>query len=292
MMRVAVCVTTFGRLEMLRDCLLSIIRSISSNSLYDVTLIVIDNNEQPVAKSVVESVGDRSERSLVYAHEVRPGIPFARNRALEVALEQKVNFIAFIDDDETVEESWFSEMMKAVDRAHVDVVSGPVLFNTNRLTPRHRRHSSVRKWAETGNVIFKVWIAERLRFDESLALYGGSDTLFFRQAFELGAIIRWCESAVAIEKRPKSRQTLRWRIQRQWRYGIVSTMIESRLRTGKPTAYVIFLSLLRIVFGALQGLLGILAGPRFSAAGFARLIRGTGSLAGLFGFRYEEYRRE
>ncbi len=47
---------------------------------------------------------------LTYVHEVRAGIPLARNAVLHAARNLNPDWIAFVDDDEVIDREWLIEM--------------------------------------------------------------------------------------------------------------------------------------------------------------------------------------
>lgn len=122
MKRVAICIATCDRNIMLKRCIESIVQAKKSKE-YVYLVIVIDNNKVASAEDVVMSFTNRLD--IIYQWEPTPGIPFARNRALDLALGAGADFIAFIDD-EWVDEDWLMNIVKSVDKEGVDVVSGIV----------------------------------------------------------------------------------------------------------------------------------------------------------------------
>ena len=62
---------------------------------------------------------------LVYAVEPRRGIPFGRNTAVRTAGD--VDFVAFLDDDETADPAWLVELLRVQRTTGADVVTGTVL---------------------------------------------------------------------------------------------------------------------------------------------------------------------
>jgi glycosyltransferase involved in cell wall biosynthesis len=292
MTHVAICVATFGRPDLLRPCLTSIIESVVCVTRYRVTIIVVDNHESVAVEPLLRDLSGVHDLELVLCHEPRPGIPFARNKALVEALARDADFIAFIDDDEVADCEWFDQIMTTVDQDGVDVVSGVVFLKGDRLIPKYPKRSAERDRAETDNVVFRSWLARALRFDESFAYCGGSDNLFFRQAYELGARIRTCESAIVTESLPPARRSWIWRVKRQWRYGIVSTMIEKRLQRGRKPAQIWLLGIIQMPLGFAQWLIEFLLRRELGMRGLDRFVRGAGMLAGLVGLRYDEYKRD
>ena len=128
-------------------------------------------------------------------------------------------------------------------------------------------------------------------FDEDMALSGGSDVEFFRRVAAAGHSIVWCGEAVVHECVPESRLTLRWLLQRDFRFGAVTARLERRSgmsprRTGRM--------LLHAGWCVAKGLLGL---PLAAVHGRARAAWsldlaavGAGRLWGLFGLEYHEYR--
>lgn len=241
-------------------------------------------------------------------HEPRPGIPFARNRALEVADERGVEALAFIDDDETASRGWLAALLAALQRSGAPAATGPALSELPPQAarwaaasgvfdyPRHPDGALV-PWAYTHNVLLRLdaWRACGLWFDERLAFSGGSDTHFFRRFVAAGHRIVWADDAIAHEWYPASRTTLRWVLQRSFRIGVTDAWIERDLRRrGLPAAGPAAL-LLRSGRYAARGPWRLLRGlgrpTGAMVSGLWDLARAAGLVAGLCGGRYEEYRR-
>ena len=76
----------------------------------------------------------------------------------------------------------------------------------------------------------------RLRFDESLGLIGGEDTLLTRQLVAAGGTILWCQEAAVIEPVPPDRARARWILRRafrsggSWAYAVIRTSPEGASR--------------------------------------------------------------
>lgn len=285
---VAVCVTTAFRPKMLSRCLNSIICALQS-SLQPVTVIVVDNDPAGSARQVVETYYDSI--SLIYEQESREGIPFGRNRCLAIASKVGAHFIVFVDDDMTVSPQWFQELFFSILDTDADVVTGDVInvFPDGRETPKYLPRVGDRKTAETDNVIFKSWLAERLQFDERLSLSGGSDTLFFRQACQLGAKIRHSEAAVAYEHLHGGRGSRKWFLGRNYRYGLVGVRVDRLLGSKGVSIRYLSRGLFAVAFGLVEA---ILAAPRADPTrsfGVYRAARGIGMLMGALGKTANRY---
>lgn len=291
MKRVSICIATCNRNEMLLRCLKSIERAKKSD-FYEYFVVVVDNNYHASSEGIVTSFPSSIE--IIYDWEARPGIPFARNRCLKHALGIHSDFIAFIDDDEWVESDWLVNLVAAIDKKGVDVISGCVYQEKNGQVVPKRVFSDIvsRDIAETDNVMFKSWVAEKLSFDEDFAQTGGSDAMFFRRAVELGATIQSCPNAVVTEEMPKLRQGMKWRLQRHFRYGLTYCMIEKKLEHGSSPFYLIFRGLFLIPMGVGEAILKFtFKGVEGGKEGIDRVMRGIGSLSYFLGLKYNEYER-
>src|SRR5271169_1441847 len=95
--RVAICIGTFERQELLRQ-LLSGISQLTFHKARtpDIEIIVVDNDPLQSAREVCAAAS--VPWPIKYVTEAKRGITYVRNRALAEA--GSVDFIAFIDDDE------------------------------------------------------------------------------------------------------------------------------------------------------------------------------------------------
>ncbi|MFZ9916457.1 MAG: glycosyltransferase, partial [Phycisphaerales bacterium] len=170
--------------------------------------------------------------------EPRVGIPFARNKAIEVACGAS-DRIVFIDDDETVERDLLVRLL-AVERATgADAVTGPSLprfaadapawaARSRAFAPQRYATGSLRPTAFTNNVMFRTDAVRdgTLRFDESMRFTGGSDKEFFARFVASGRTIAWADDAVAYEWYPRARTSFGWLFQRSFRLGSVARQTE------------------------------------------------------------------
>ncbi|MDH4040233.1 MAG: glycosyltransferase family 2 protein, partial [Gammaproteobacteria bacterium] len=110
--RVAICVCTHNRAEVLKRLLLRL-RDIELGDIDPaaVELIVIDNNPNSATRDICEQTGTSLPINVHYTTEPEPGITHARNRAVAVALERGAGFIAFIDDDDVPLQDWLLQLL-------------------------------------------------------------------------------------------------------------------------------------------------------------------------------------
>jgi GT2 family glycosyltransferase len=101
---IAIC--TKDRPEWLQRCLSSVRALLRSDEVSDVEVLVVDNassSERP--RKVAEAMKD-----IRYVAEPRPGLDFARNRALHASTS---DWIAFLDDDVVVDRGWLNGLVEA-----------------------------------------------------------------------------------------------------------------------------------------------------------------------------------
>jgi succinoglycan biosynthesis protein ExoM len=299
---VVVCICTFRRMDGLRRLLASLAElSFETIETPDLSVIVVDNDPPGSARRTVEEIAKDYRWPLLYAVESRAGIPQARNCCLD-HVELKTAFVCFVDDDEWVEPAWLEQLLSTQRMCAAHVVAGPVLpifpsaaqtWVQGRLFVR-ARHPTGETIAEaaTNNVLFKPDLAVRhgIRFNEAMALTGGTDKLFFEELRAKGAKMVWCDEAVVHEVIPSCRLHLAWFIQRGFRIGTTDARI-ARITKGRWKG--IGLSIWR---AASRGAWAFLFLPVYLVLGKGafvhnaiRLAYGVGSLFGSLGISYDEY---
>src|SRR3954471_8661560 len=107
MVSVDICICTFRR-----PFLAETLRSLAAleREGTDVRLIIADNDKVPSAKSLVDQAREGFPFPVTYLHAPSSNICIARNACLDAAL---ADYVAFIDDDETVSPQWLSCLLAA-----------------------------------------------------------------------------------------------------------------------------------------------------------------------------------
>jgi succinoglycan biosynthesis protein ExoM len=268
---------------------------------FAIQVVVIDNDPAGSARATCDEVAERHAYPLHYAIEKRRGIPFARNAALSIALSNS-DFIAFIDDDETPEGDWLSELLRVLSFYKADVVTGPCLAQYQEPPPSwiveggfHElpRHptGTLRHVAFTHNALVRASVFESVDqfFDESMALNGGDDEEFFSRIHDMGFQIVWADNAIVKESVPASRSTVRWLVRRGFRVGTSSAWVQLRHRSS--TVMRIWAhGLYCIAKGTALALSLPLSGRANAIQGLRLLGYGLGRIAGSSGHLHQEYR--
>lgn len=269
------------------------------------TVLVVDNDPQGSAHSVVEAVDTDLVR---YVLESTPGISAARNRALDESGD--VAALVFIDDDESPRDGWLSALIDTWLDTQAAAVMGPVHFPVpDDVDPwivaggffdRRRMATGTEiAVAAAGNLLLDLAQVRRLgvRFDPRLGLSGGEDTLFSKQLTRRGGRIVWCDEAVADHDVAAQRTTRRWVLKRAWRSGNSAAIADlyqaqGRVEAARARARALSHGTIRVLAGSLRAGLGIATrSTRHEAAGLRTVQRGRGMLAGTRGVRYQEYAR-
>jgi succinoglycan biosynthesis protein ExoM len=243
-LRVAICVATFKRQELLRQLLVGISQlTFRKVRTPEIEIIVVDNDDLKSAERVCRTAS--LPWPIRYAVEPTRGITQARNRA--IAESGSADFVAFIDDDEVPSVEWLDELLWAQATFDADVVSGPALprFDLDvaewvrrgrffdRPTPAT---GSPRRTCATNNVLIEVHVFRSVpRFDDAFALSGAEDTHFFLRVWQAGHKIVWSQEAVVFEAVSAERGTVRWLVRREYQTGngwvFCEAFVDNRLRT-------------------------------------------------------------
>jgi len=211
--RVLIALCTRKRQSMLRECLDSII-ALPIPVNWQLTLVVVENDTSPHSQAVVDEYAHKAPFPVFYRREQRLGIPYARNCAIEEAINQQSDWLLFIDDDETADPQWLAGYAQALASHNADVIQGAVIYRwpendrwvrlldrnaANAMRPEGKRMHT----AATNNVLISSRVFSprgmNLRFDINFQFTGGSDTEFFKRARLRGATIVYSARPVVYE---------------------------------------------------------------------------------------------
>ena len=299
---IAVAVISYRRPEQLARLLASLQDQRPERADWTARIVVVDNDAGRSAEPVVSAGAGPWPGS--YAVEPTAGIPFARERSVQECRTDDA--LVFVDDDERAPHGWLDTLVAAWQASGADVVTGPVRGILPDDAPAWARHSdaysSVGKHpdgaelphAYTNNTLVSRAVLEAVTpaFDATFAFTGSSDLNFFQRVHDAAFRIVWCAEAVVEEDVPASRVTLPWLARRAFRSGAGDAISRRLVRPGaRGLAEGVVMGLARIGNGiVLLGLGG--ADPARRIKGLRRIVSGVGTLAGLGGVNYEEYRRQ
>ena len=241
--KVCVCICTCDRRQRLSS-LLTHLAELSPIEGYEIELLIIDNDPNGSSKRIYDEWQSRLPFSLHVAEETKRGIPFARNRAVDTALDAVgADYVAFIDDDDTPRPDWLRHLLSAARATRADLIFGnwtwaseiqipPWLRNVGFLHPTGARSGLFGRplGGATCNVLVGRSLLDSLRgkgqvFSEQFAFTGGEDTEFFVRAAKMGATFHRCEESVVFRRWDRDRLTLRGVMKRAFCYGITQGRI-------------------------------------------------------------------
>jgi succinoglycan biosynthesis protein ExoM len=301
---VVIGVCTCKRPRMLRACLDSLAEQVLPIGV-DLRIVVVDNDEQPNSRAIVEGFAESCRFPVDYVHEPVRGIARARNAVLDKASQLGADWIAMLDDDETADRRWIADLMVEEYR-HIPVLVGrriwlypePRPFWTPDKEPKLAKEGAPARHPTTGNVRFsKALIETGMRFDETLGLGGGEDQRFFKDAAQAGFATHATNRALTYEAVHIERMTYRFMVARH--YAHAASLVSHRIREKGSTAIMgempkllaaiplgiveLLISLLAVCFGASRF-------KQFALRGGKRLAGAAGTAAVSIGHLPQPYR--
>jgi succinoglycan biosynthesis protein ExoM len=243
--RVDICVCTYRRPE-LEDTLLSI-AAMRLPEGARIRVIVADNDDVPSARDRVYRLASHLPFEISYVHCPASNISIARNACLDLATG---DFLAFVDDDETVSPDWLAELLRCAADTGAEAVLGPVRAVYGEDAPgwmkRGDFHSTlpVRVAGEirtgyTCNLLLGR-SSPRLagsRFNLALGRSGGEDTEYLTRLHQAGGTIAFAPRALVLEKVPADRTRFSWLARRRLRMGQTHGRILSEKAAGAALAW-------------------------------------------------------
>ncbi len=301
-LNIVVAVLTYRRPEGISKLLHTLTRQVNDPTRpYDLTVVVIDNDAAGSGASTMEPYQGTGKYRLIYEIEPEPGIPFARNRALDTA-PPETDLFCFLDDDEWPVDGWLDSMLEVRRKTGADCIYGPVepvypenppeYFIRSRIFERKKNVDCQRiGYAASNNVMFDYPLVRSwgLRFEQQMRFTGGTDYLFFNQAVRKGMKIHWANDALVYDIIPASRMTWKWVLQRQYRLGNTFAVSEVLHGDGKRRLYRLAYGVTRVGLGAVI-FPAIIVSPKWGMRALTHMLRGAGMVSGILGHAYQEYR--
>jgi len=261
---VAVIIPTLRRPEFLERALTSVFAQKGVEHRL-ASVVVVDNDPEASAASIVGRLTEKSPVPLVYRHEPRPGVSTARNAGLAATLSP---LIAFLDDDEKATPTWLAKLIKARETLDCDVVFGPIRGRVPPGTGWTTRYLEVffgRQGPATTQVLDHAYgcgnslmlrataLPGDAPFDPKTDQSGGEDDALFSALAMRGGTFGWAADAWVDEFAPPHRATLNYALTRAFAYGQSPPQIA--WRQGKPVRMVLWMGV-----GAVQaGVWGLIA---------------------------------
>jgi len=303
MQKIAVCIPTYKRPQLLLKTINSVCNNnISGSNIGRVDIIVVDNDAERTGENSVKGFDDTISPAfhIHYYNYSKKGLANVRNELLEKAIGLSPEFIIFIDDDEYASPEWLKELVETASDNNADMAVGPVHSVFEKPVPDYisywfRKSGSASTvpidTIASNNLIIRTdfLLRSKLRFDQRFNTTGAEDTYFGIEARQAGAKIFSANNALVYETVPDARARLEWLIKRRYRGAITFTYI---LILEKQ--YLKLLKKALISMGYLAaGTLGLVLLPfnvKTKYWGILTIVEGYGGLAGLFNVKYHEYK--
>jgi succinoglycan biosynthesis protein ExoM len=298
-MRIAICVGTYKRPELLRELLVGISQlTFCKEPTPQIEIIVVDNDPLRTAEPVCTSVA--LPWPVKYFVEPGRGITHVRNRAVQEA--GAFDCIAFLDDDEVPAPRWLEELLSVQHRFRAKVVAGPVMPKFAPGTPEWARTSRLfhrpsfstgqsLKFCSTNNaLVCREVFALVPTFDDRFNLSGGEDTHFFLRVHKAGHSIVWSEEAIVFESISCERANFSWLLRRGYQCGNTWSFCELSLDDRLRTRALRFLKAsAHVARGLALTAASVFEGKAALARSLQTVSLGLGMLTGLAGHKFLAY---
>ncbi|MBX2838878.1 MAG: glycosyltransferase [Gammaproteobacteria bacterium] len=221
-MKVALCICTYQRPQGLQKLLDSLTQLQDSKN---VEIVVADNHPKAEGIEVCQSLPD-DYPFLVHTTTVPSnGISYARNAAIDKALELQPTHLAFLDDDEWPSPHWLKELLRVLNAQNADVVGGPTVSVFPENAPESLKTNpyfgadlgladgEACQLEAAGNFLIRKDALDGMGpeyFHIDFAQSGGEDLAFFTQLAQRGARMHWAANATVSESVPSNRISNTW----------------------------------------------------------------------------------
>lgn len=120
-MVLSILICTYNREHFLQLCLDSILDQTKNYPSTEIEIIVIDNNSKDNTRKLIDDY--KSSTYITYYLEEKQGLSHARNTGINIA---KGNYIAFIDDDATINKNWLNSLLNGIKTVEAECFGGPI----------------------------------------------------------------------------------------------------------------------------------------------------------------------
>lgn len=300
---VTVCIATYRRADRLAGLLADLRTQIRPPD----QIVVVDNDPRESARVAAEEHAlAAGAPPLVYDVQPEKNISLTRNRCIAHA---SGHWLAFLDDDERVVSHWLRDMLDTAGKYRAQGVLAPVVpvlpadapawirrgdfYGAPRLATGMRVPDNQMR---IGNALIDAAILGRENpvFDPAYGLTGGEDGDMLLRLVRRGALIVWCDSAVATEPVETARLCAGWILKRALRGGQDFARHFRNGRYGGPPsalqrAQFNLRAFVQMIAAALLALATLPLGRHHALRWLARAWANFGKLSVLRGWHYREY---
>ena len=306
MKKISVGIITYMRPLGLEKILSSLESQVLEN--IELSVIIVDNDATGANQKVIDKLKKEGYPfKLELFVERERGIVAARNRTVSEFLKTDSESMIFVDDDEwPVGNNWIEKLVEVERDYNADIVYSdvniiPETDNINWVKTAYRSNGngdSIRptKTFFTNNLFVKRHVYEELNppFDSRFAMTGSSDFHFSLKVINSGFKAYYTPEAAVEEIFPKTRATFKWFFLRGYRVGEGTTRSHiyesgSFFSLSKYIFYKFIGRFIRAIQMFSQSLFTFNKG--YFAKGCTYIGAAIGTIAGLFGLKYQEYNK-
>lgn len=290
-MRLDVIVTTFNRQKLLKRALESLLAAHVPEDL-SVRVTVVDNASTDQTSEVVQQIAPAFQGRLQYLVEGTQGKSYALNTGIGATTG---DLVGMIDDDEEIDEAWYSRVQRAFRDEDVEFVGGPYIPRWGAeppdWLPQNYRAAigwidggdEVRPMDESypgilmgGNAVIRRSVLESVGpYSTALSHTGthllmGEDDDMYRRLLRAGARGWYLPDLIIYHYVPPERLTKRYH--RRWSFWRGASQGVRGRSTRQPVAHLVGIPRYRIgnaARGVLKTAAGLVRGGRSSADRFA-----------------------
>ena len=298
MTKIAICVCTRRRQEMLKELLGSFEKLIIPDETL-VNFIIVENDSISMSEEIVKEFSVKGILKIEYYLETNKGLVYARNRSVKEAGD--CDFCCFTDDDEVVADTWLVELLRCQAEFDADGVAGPTIPSFSKKVPAYVKKFHAPKTFTYGTIVISAFTGCLLLrkkyldmlegpFNINLNFSGGEDSYLTKKITSLGGKIRFNPEAIAYETIPDSRATVSFILKEVFRTSNTELSIKSLKDADFTKSGALPRLIMRFFYGLLITIPYFIFGKEDRLIGLIKITNAIGGLAFVFGKKSRFYK--
>ena len=174
------CISVIVPIYNTEDTLEKCIESIIFQTYKDLHIVLIDDGSTDIGGTICDIYAEYDSRIKVF-HSTNKGLSAARNLGIEKALENKSDFISFVDSDDYLDSHMYEKLLSVAEKNNADVVQCATYtegFRVNKISKTFNAIYNTRQEifeafleGKIGNVVwdklYKSHLFKEIRFPEN-----------------------------------------------------------------------------------------------------------------------------